>query len=146
MVIQVAIKFKWSTDDNHQRGWSYQHDSHTNICHEPIWPAKPPSKQAVGHQMHVREVLSHQNPGGDIKLFCECKTGWPETLVDQHHSTAPQQPQHHSTRFSLLMSWAWRGDSPHQSKPIAKAKATWLLNQEQKQQGVGQAPRRCRAG
>jgi hypothetical protein len=31
-------------------------------------------------------------------------------------------------------------------KTIAKSKATWLLNQDQKQQGAGQAPGRCSAG
>jgi hypothetical protein len=64
----------------------------------------------------------------------------------QHIAPAPAHSTIAQHKFSLLMSWASGENSPHQLKPTAKAKATWLLKQDQEQQGPSQTPRRCRAG
>jgi hypothetical protein len=42
-VIQVAVKFKVSTVDNHQRVKLINMSHHQNISQGPIWPAKPAS-------------------------------------------------------------------------------------------------------
>jgi hypothetical protein len=42
-VIQVAVKFKGSTVDNHQRVKLINISHHQNISQGPIWPAKPAS-------------------------------------------------------------------------------------------------------
>jgi hypothetical protein len=42
-VIQVAVKFKGSTVDNHQRVKLINMSHHQNISQGPIWPAKPAS-------------------------------------------------------------------------------------------------------
>jgi hypothetical protein len=43
VVIQVAVKFKGSIVDNHQRVKLINMSHHQNISQGPIWPAKPAS-------------------------------------------------------------------------------------------------------
>jgi hypothetical protein len=99
-------------------------------------PSHPASKQH-SHQVHAGRCQNTRTQGGSIKKSTVCETGRPRTLVDQHHqhsnpsiaaTTPAPQHQHRSlthhceqsqptfTKFSLLMSWASRVNSPHQTK------------------------------
>jgi hypothetical protein len=66
-------QYKWQSNLNEALLIIIKEDDLINMTHtqisamNPIWPAKPPSKQAAGHQVHGKRCQANRNQGSSIK-------------------------------------------------------------------------------